>query len=83
MARKRFNTTERAVIEAAGIGGRIKWQNVTQWHDGEIADTAIRSEGGWQYITVINRSTTKTISAGQRIDVGPGHIRHHAEERYT
>lgn len=75
MPRKRFSKDERDLIATAGNGGRVQWQNVTQWHDATITDATIQTDDGWQFITGINRGSTKTISAGKPIRITPGHIR--------
>lgn len=72
MARKRFNTEEKAII---ADGGEVEWQNVTQWHKGRIYLAEIRQDDGWQFVEVINHDDTRTVSAGAMIHVSPGHIR--------
>ena len=75
MARKRFSADEKTVIADAGAGGRVQWQNVTQWHAGELVDGVIRADDGWQSVAVRNLEGSRTVSKGSRVDVSPGHIR--------
>lgn len=75
MARMRFNAEEREIIAAAGAGGAIEWQNVTQWHPARIIDAAIATDMGRQYIVAENRDNARTVGLGREVRVTPGHIR--------
>ena len=76
--RKRFNAAERELITSlTGQPGTppVEWQNVTQWRRGLLIGGITRDADGWETVLVENRDTTRTISAGQRLPVGPGHLR--------
>jgi hypothetical protein len=77
MARKRFNQAERDVIHAAGMGGKVEVQNVTQWHAATLREPAViqTNQWGWQYVTVTIDRTRGSVRAGDTWPATPGHIR--------
>ena len=72
--RKRFNATEKRLI-AEQQGGPVQWQNVAQWHPAELVSGISRDDSGWESVWVVNGATTRGLSKGQRVAVGPGHLR--------
>lgn len=73
MARKRFNTAEKALI--AELGGKpVEWQNVAIWHPGILTSGITRDRDGWESVVVDNQARTARLSPGP-IPVGPGHLR--------
>lgn len=72
--RKRFTPAER---EAYTPGTAVLWLDGSHWKAGVIADgAAIETNDGWQEIKVVNEApTTRTISRGQVVTPGAGHLR--------
>ena len=75
--RKRFNAAEKALIaEAMRSDGAIQWQHGSHWKPGIIIDATIVTVDGWQHIIIRNEGkTTATLSRGEIIHLGPGHLR--------
>lgn len=69
--RKRFKPAER---EAFAAGTAVEWRNVTQWHPGTVTGPLVKADG-WEHIPVRNEASTRTVSAGQRIECSPTFIR--------
>jgi hypothetical protein len=72
MARKRFNSLEKALIAS---GAPVEWQNVTQWHPATITDPRIITEDGWQHVLGVNQESTARLSKGTVVYITPGHVR--------
>lgn len=75
MARMRFSKTEKEFLATLKPGDEVEWRNVTQWHPAYVKSAEIITDGKFQTVTITNRATTKCLSYGRVIPVGPGAIR--------
>lgn len=70
--RRRFKPTER---ETFVPNTEVEWLNGSHWRPGVIVGPIEVEADGRQYVGILNRGATRTISDGQYVTGSPGAVR--------